>query len=164
MATILGITSKLVPHLSITLGAQEVVVEDLASAYSTLANFGTFREPYLIERITDADGNVVYEHEDDPRQVLNSQIAAAVVGSMKKVVSSAGTARRADIGRPQAGKTGTTTNSAAGSPASTTWTLKPRSWPFARAARTTPVRYLISCWPSRHSTPRAAVRSATRAR
>ncbi len=112
MATILGITSKLVPHLSITLGAQEVVVEDLASAYSTLANFGTFREPYLIERITDAEGNIVYEHEDDPRQVLNSQIAAAVVGSMKKVVSSAGTARRADIGRPQAGKTGTTTNSA----------------------------------------------------
>ena len=112
MARILGITSNLSPLLSTTLGSQDVVVEDLASAYSTLANYGVFHEPYLIERITDGEGNVLYEFENDPRQVLNSQIAAAVVGSMKKVVSNAGTARRADIGRPQAGKTGTTQNSA----------------------------------------------------
>jgi len=112
MAKILGITStSLDAHMSITLGAEEVIPEDLASAYSTLSNFGEFNEPYLIERITGADGTILYEHQNDPRQVLNSQIAAAVVGSMEKVVAAGGTAPRAHIGRPQAGKTGTATNS-----------------------------------------------------
>ena len=109
MAQRLGIESPLEPFLSITLGAQGVSPLEMAAAYSTLANHGTRVEPYLVERITDRDGTVLYEHEHAPRQVLSEQIAAAVVGSMEKVVSS-GTARRADIGRPQAGKTGTATN------------------------------------------------------
>jgi len=109
MAHRLGIQSPLQPFLSITLGAQNVNPLEMASAYSTLANFGTRRDPYLIERITDRDGTVLYEHQSDPREALSPQIAAAVVGSLEKVVSN-GTARRADIGRPQAGKTGTATN------------------------------------------------------
>jgi membrane peptidoglycan carboxypeptidase len=82
----------------------------MAIAYSTLANFGTLREPYIIERITDADGEVIYEHKEEARFVLDEEIAAAVVGSMKKVITS-GTGRRADIGRDAAGKTGTATRS-----------------------------------------------------
>ena len=109
MAQRLGIESPLEPFLSITLGAQGVSPLEMAAAYSTLANFGTRVEPYLVERITDRNGTVIYDHRSEPRQVLSEQIAAAVVGSMEKVVSS-GTARRADIGRPQAGKTGTATN------------------------------------------------------
>lgn len=109
MAQRLGIESPLEPYLSITLGAQGVSPLEMAAAYSTLANFGTRVEPYLVERITDRDGTVLYEHRHEPRQVLSEQIAAAVVGAMEKVVSS-GTARRADIGRPQAGKTGTATD------------------------------------------------------
>ena len=109
MARRLGIESPLEPFLSITLGAQGVSPLEMAAAYSTLANFGTRVEPYLIDRITARDGTVLYEHEHAPRQVLSEQIAAAVVGAMEKVVAS-GTARRADIGRPQAGKTGTATN------------------------------------------------------
>ncbi|VAW01309.1 Multimodular transpeptidase-transglycosylase, partial [hydrothermal vent metagenome] len=92
-------------------GAQGVPPLQMAAAFSTLANFGSRVEPYLIQRITAADGTVLYEHTTEPRQVLSDQIAAAVVGAMKKVVSN-GTARRADIGRPQAGKTGTATDSA----------------------------------------------------
>ncbi len=110
MGNRLGIKTALDPHLSITLGAEEVRPEDMAIAYSTLANYGTLHEPYIIERITNADGEVIYQHETDARPVLNEQIAAAVVGSLKKVVTS-GTGRRADIGRPQAGKTGTATRS-----------------------------------------------------
>ncbi len=110
MANRLGITTALDAHLSITLGAEEVRPEDMAIAYSTLANYGTLNEPYLIERITNAKGEVIYQHESAPRSVLNEQIAAAVVSSMQKVITS-GTGRRADIGRPQAGKTGTATNS-----------------------------------------------------
>lgn len=110
MGNRLGIKTALDAHLSITLGAEEVRPEDMAIAYSTLANYGVLNEPYIIERITNADGEVIYQHRPEPRSVLSDQIAAAVVGSMKKVVTS-GTGRRADIGRPQAGKTGTATRS-----------------------------------------------------
>lgn len=105
----LGIESPLQPYPSITLGALGVSPLELAAAYSTLANYGSRVEPYLIQRITTSDGAVIYEHTVAPRQVVSNQVAAAVVGAMRQVVSS-GTARRADIGRPQAGKTGTATN------------------------------------------------------
>lgn len=108
MAHRLGIESPLLPYPSITLGALGVSPLEMSAAYSTLANYGSRVEPYLIERITSSDGTIIYQHEVEPRQVVSDQIAAAVVGVMKKVVSS-GTARRADIGRPQAGKTGTAT-------------------------------------------------------
>lgn len=106
MAHNLGIQTPLNPVLSITLGSQGVPPVEMAAAYSTFANFGSQVEPYLIERITDRDGEILYEHRPEPRQALSPQIAAAIVGSLEKVVSQ-GTARRADIGRPQAGKTGT---------------------------------------------------------
>jgi penicillin-binding protein 1A len=108
MAHRLGIESPLQPYPSITLGAMGVSPLEMSAAYSTLANYGSRVEPYLIERITSSDGTIIYQHTVEPRQVVSDQIAAAVVGVMKKVVSS-GTARRADIGRPQAGKTGTAT-------------------------------------------------------
>ena len=107
MARKLGIESPLDAVLSITLGAEEVSPLEMAAAYSTFANFGMRNDHYLIERITDRDGTVIYERTHEPREVLSPQIAAAVVGSIEQVVSN-GTARRADIGRPQAGKTGTT--------------------------------------------------------
>lgn len=109
MAHKLGIESPLNPYLSITLGAQDVSPLEMASAYSTLANFGVRNDHYLIERITDRSGDILYEHRPEPREVVAPQVAATVVGSIEKVVSQ-GTARRADIGRPQAGKTGTTTD------------------------------------------------------
>ena len=107
MARKLGIESPLEPFLSITLGAEEVSPLEMAAAYSTFANYGVRNDHYLIERITDRDGTVIYERSHEPRQVLSAPIAAAVVGSIEQVVSN-GTARRADIARPQAGKTGTT--------------------------------------------------------
>jgi len=110
MARRLGIESPLQPYPSITLGALGVSPLEMSAAYSTLANFGSRVDTYLIERITAADGTVIYQNKVEPRQVVSDQIAAAVVGAMERVVSS-GTARRADIGRPQAGKTGTATNS-----------------------------------------------------
>ncbi|GMR03017.1 MAG: hypothetical protein BMS9Abin20_1376 [Acidimicrobiia bacterium] len=109
MAYRLGITSPLQPYPSITLGALGVSPLEMSAAFSTLANFGRRVEPYLIQKITAGDGTVIYQHEVEPRQVLSDQIAAAVVGAMEKVVTN-GTGRRADIGRPQAGKTGTATN------------------------------------------------------
>jgi membrane peptidoglycan carboxypeptidase len=109
MAHRVGITSPLNPVLSIALGTQTVSPYEMAAAYSTIANFGEKVEPYLIERIEDANGNVVYQHEVDREQILDRAMAASVVKTLEKVVSQ-GTATRANIGRPQAGKTGTAQN------------------------------------------------------
>ena len=111
MANRLGIESALLPVLSITLGTNEVSPLEMAAAYSTIANYGLRRETYLIDRIEDEAGNVIYRHEVDQTQVIDEALVAAAVGSMQKVVQR-GTATRADIGRPQAGKTGTTDDSA----------------------------------------------------
>ncbi len=109
IANRMGIESPLNPVLSIVLGTQSVSPLEMASGYSTISNYGERVEDYLIERIEAADGTVIYQHEVEKEQVLDEALAAAMVGSMKKVVSS-GTATRANIGRPQAGKTGTAQN------------------------------------------------------
>ena len=105
----MGIESPLNAVPSIALGTQSVSPLEMAASYATLANYGERVESYLIERIEDADGNVIYQHEVERTQVLDPALTAAVVKTMEKVVSQ-GTATRANIGRPQAGKTGTAQN------------------------------------------------------
>ena len=105
----MGIESPLNAFPSIALGTESVSPLEMASAYSTIANFGERVESYLIEKIEDSDGNIVYEHEVERNRVLDEALTAAVVRTMEKVVSQ-GTATRANIGRPQAGKTGTAQN------------------------------------------------------
>jgi membrane peptidoglycan carboxypeptidase len=106
----MGIESPLQPVLSISLGTNAVTPLEMASAYSTLANYGEKVDGYLIESILDADGNVIYEHEPAPTRVLDEALAAAVVRTLEKVPRAGGTAPRANIGRPQFGKTGTAQN------------------------------------------------------
>ncbi|MEA2000435.1 MAG: transglycosylase domain-containing protein [Actinomycetota bacterium] len=106
----MGIESPLQPVLSIALGTQTVSPLEMASAYSTIANFGELRDSYLIERIEDADGNLIYQHETIPIRVLDEALTAAVVRTLEKVPRPGGTARLANIGRPQFGKTGTAQN------------------------------------------------------
>ena len=110
MAHRIGIESPLNPVLSIALGTQSVSPFEMASAYSTIANYGEKVEPYLIEKIEDADGNVVYEHEVDRNQVYDRAMGAAVVRTLQKVTTQ-GTATRANLpDRVEAGKTGTAQN------------------------------------------------------
>lgn len=106
----MGIESPLQPVLSIALGTQTVTPLEMAAAYATIANFGERVDSYLIERIEDADGNVVYQHETHPIRVLDEALTAAVVRTLEKVPRAGGTARLANIGRPQFGKTGTAQN------------------------------------------------------
>ncbi|MEE9298093.1 MAG: transglycosylase domain-containing protein [Acidimicrobiia bacterium] len=107
----MGIKSPLGAIPSIVLGTQAVSPLDMAAAFSTISNHGSRVDTYLIERIEDADGNVIYQHEVTRTQVLEPALAAAVVNTMEKVVT-IGTGRRArlDDERPQAGKTGTHEN------------------------------------------------------
>jgi penicillin-binding protein 1A len=105
----MGIKSSLAAVPAIVLGGTAVSPLEMASAYSTLANYGTKVENFLIERIEDANGNIVFQHRTVREGVLDPALAAAVVRTMEKVVSS-GTGTTANIGRPQAGKTGTHQN------------------------------------------------------
>jgi len=108
MATTLGVTASLAPNPSIALGAAEVSPVDMARAYSTLANDGVRVDPYAIERIEDAQGNVIWRPDrDEPERVLDEGASRAVTHALRAVVTN-GTGRAADIGRPAAGKTGTT--------------------------------------------------------
>ncbi len=104
----MGITeSSLNPVLSIVLGTSEVSTLEMANAYSNFATNGLHADDYLIARIVDADGNVVYEAEQDQVQVADPAIFSAAHRALAQVPTAAGTAPRADIGRPQGGKTGT---------------------------------------------------------
>lgn len=107
MAHDLGVTSKLDEVYSLALGAGAVSPLEMASAYSTFATNGVHAGPYLISRIIDSEGMVLYEREVSTSQVIEPSLAAAVRKPMERVVC-CGTARRAIMeGVQQAGKTGT---------------------------------------------------------
>jgi len=91
---------------AIVLGASAVSPLEMAAAYSTIANYGSRVENYLIERIEDADGNVIYQHRVTRQQEFDQALMASVVNTLQQVVGR-GTGGAASIGRPQAGKTGT---------------------------------------------------------
>lgn len=103
----MGIESEIQPFLSITLGSQEVTPLEMASAFGTLAADGRHYPPIAITKILDSSGEVVFEAEPVGEQVITHNIAYAATQIMKGVITG-GTARRANIGRPAAGKTGTT--------------------------------------------------------
>lgn len=80
---------------------------DMAQAYGVLANQGIRTEPMAITRVLGPDGTVLYEFQ--PRQeVVLSEVTSYIVTDMLRGVIERGTGRRANIGRPAAGKTGTT--------------------------------------------------------
>ncbi|MCB0962595.1 MAG: transglycosylase domain-containing protein [Acidimicrobiales bacterium] len=113
MAKRLGVRSPLQEVISLPLGVNEITPIDMASAYATFANDGMRNEPYLIERIEDRDGNVLYQHQANPIRVIDAQTARLVNETLVANVR-AGTGRNAQIdgGQVAAGKTGTTNDSA----------------------------------------------------
>ncbi len=104
---------KLRAEGGIGLGESEVHVLDQAVAFSTFAANGTAATPYLIQRVVDRDGKVIFKAEKDvDATALAPDIAADVTFAMQQVVEK-GTATKAKLdGRPAAGKTGTTQNNA----------------------------------------------------
>jgi penicillin-binding protein 1A len=107
-ATADGIDAELDRVPAIALGTEEVSPLDLASAYATFAADGTRTEPYAILRIEDADGVTVWEPEPAAQvEAVDPDVSRAVTHALRGVVER-GTGRAADIGRPVAGKTGTT--------------------------------------------------------
>ena len=98
---------------SITLGTSDVSPLEMASAYQTLANEGRHCTPFAISRVEIASENgpdsLMYRHRDDCHQVIDRDIATQVTSMLQGVVTLPGaTGSAAAIGRPVAGKTGTT--------------------------------------------------------
>ncbi len=98
----------LAPVPSLTLGASSVTPLDMADAYSTIASDGVRHDVTYVSKIVAADGTVLYDAPGSAgKQVLAPQIARTVTDMLKGVIKF-GTASGNDIGRPAAGKTGTT--------------------------------------------------------
>ena len=106
MAHRLGIMSNIQPNYAIALGSEVVNPLEMAGAYSTFANGGFRVDPAPITKITDAGGKVLYEHKVVKKRVLNPAVAALVDQALQAVMTQ-GTGRGIQLGRPAAGKTGT---------------------------------------------------------
>jgi penicillin-binding protein 1A len=102
----MGIESPLQANLSLTLGSSDVTLLELASAYGVFANGGVRVAPVAVTRVTDYHGKVLEEHVADRRIVLSPEVAFVMTDMLKGVVQR-GTGTAANIGIPQAGKTGT---------------------------------------------------------
>ena len=126
----LGIKSDIPAQPSIALGAVDVTVEDMVAAYGTFANQGVYVKPQFINRIEDKSGVVIYEPIPESHDVLNKDIAFAVIKLLEGVTEGgSGTRLRTQGGgsgdnrwtgypymftNPIAGKTGTTQNQSDG--------------------------------------------------
>lgn len=107
-ARLLGIKSFLADDLSLALGSSGVTLLELTGAYGVFANGGVRMPPFSIRRVEDNRGNILQETKPRPKQVLDERIAYLMTSLLQGVVEH-GTGRRArQIGRPLAGKTGTT--------------------------------------------------------
>jgi penicillin-binding protein 1A len=105
-----GITSKLTSHPSITLGSSEVRLLDMTRAYASVASGGVAVVPYGIRRVTTGEGELLYQHEGDETRTLIAPHVAAQMTDLMQAAVMTGTGRAAQIGRPVAGKTGTTSS------------------------------------------------------
>jgi len=109
-ARLLGINSPLARDLSLALGSSAVTLQDMTVAFSTLANLGVKPAPLLVTRVTDRAGNVLEENAPFSTPVLSPQTAYIMTSLLQSVVESGTGMRARALGRPAAGKTGTTNN------------------------------------------------------
>lgn len=126
----LGVKSEIPLQPSIALGAVEITVMDMVAAYSTFANQGVYIKPQFISRIEDKNGSLIYEPMPESHDVLNKDIAFAVIRLLEGVVETGSGARLRTQGggngynrvtgypyvlnSPIAGKTGTSQNQSDG--------------------------------------------------
>lgn len=110
----LGISGDIPPYPSIAIGAAEVTLMEMVTAYSALASLGERPEPRFITHVSDRDGAIVYQEPPRSTHVLDRDVAFLTVDLMRDVVDRGTGAAVRSVGfrAPAAGKTGTTNESA----------------------------------------------------
>jgi penicillin-binding protein 1A len=110
MARRFGITTPIKTFPSMVLGTSETRLIDMTRAFAAVSAGGKSIEPYGIVKVTTADGDTLYEHERARSTQLVPEYVAAGITDLLQTAVSTGTGRAAQIGRPVAGKTGTTSS------------------------------------------------------
>lgn len=105
----LGIKSPMEPVISLPLGAVDLTPMEMAGAYATFANYGWHSDPTFIVQVTDSSGNILLDNTPEPKPLLDAWASASMNSVLQGVITH-GTGTAAQIGRPAAGKTGTTSS------------------------------------------------------
>lgn len=103
-----GITSELYPYPSTALGACEITLFEMVSAFSTFPNDGYRVEPYFINRIEDYHGNVLEEHRNRIHEVIPAETSRTMVSMLRGVVQFGTSQKAKSLNAEIGGKTGTT--------------------------------------------------------
>ncbi|MGB7750950.1 MAG: PBP1A family penicillin-binding protein [Candidatus Acidiferrales bacterium] len=103
-----GITSPLPPYLPLALGAADLTLMEHTSAFTVFPDDGIHIEPHYIKRVTSYDGAVLEEPRPKVNDVIPPDVARTMVAMLEEVVQFGTGVRAKELGRPSAGKTGTT--------------------------------------------------------
>ena len=106
----LGIESPMQPVISLPLGSIGVTPLEMAGAFATFANNGWQSDTTVILQVTDSKGNILLDNTPEPKKVLDPWATSSLTTMLKGVLQPGGTGQKANIGRPAAGKTGTTSS------------------------------------------------------
>ena len=106
----LGIVSPMQPVISLPLGSIGVTPLEMAGAFATFASNGWHSDTTVILQVTDSKGNVLLDNTPEPKRVLDPWATANLTTMLKGVLAPGGTGQKANINRPAAGKTGTTSS------------------------------------------------------
>ncbi len=104
----MGITSPLPAYLPVAIGAAEVTLLEITSAYSAFANQGVRVTPLNVLQVTDRDGNVLEEHRPEPHEAMRADTAYVMAHLQHGAVQHGTGARAKVLNWPVGGKTGTT--------------------------------------------------------
>ncbi len=106
----MGIHEDLPAVLPMAIGADEMTLLELTSAYQTFASMGEQATPYAVDSVLDASGRVIYQHAPQTHQVIDPNVAYLITGGLKAVLQSGtgASSGRLGVDFPAAGKTGTT--------------------------------------------------------
>jgi penicillin-binding protein 1A len=103
-----GITSPLPPYLPIALGAADLTLMEHTSAFTVFPSEGIRIEPTMIRRVTSYDGAILEEHHPVVTDVIPPDVAHTMTAMLEDVVQIGTGVHAKELGRPSAGKTGTT--------------------------------------------------------
>ena len=110
MARRFGVTTPIATNPSMVLGTSDVRLMDMTRAFASVSAKGLSVEPYGIVKVTTAQGAVLYQHQGATAQQLVPDYVAAGITDLLQTAVNVGTGKAAQIGRPVAGKTGTTSS------------------------------------------------------